>query len=520
LCAIGEPQITCQIRAAGFAGTGVFMPNNSMKRIKSAFSAVRLQPLENLFIGLMGLIVACGIYGGRDTYFDFATTPFYIAMLLMSVNLIPVNGVIATLLLSMLVLASFFLSDYGSGRWESAMPFLRDFSLLAAIVVFALRSKRISDNLRHKEVYMSGAQRLSQTGCLGFCANLEKIGWSEQSAQIFEYSPSTPPTAAMILARTHPEDVQEVLAGFEKAKRREAIIEVSHRLLMPDGRVKHLRMTATRLFKRGNHLEYLGALMDVTAIKQAEAALSQARAQLAHITRVTSLGELAASIAHEVNQPLTAITSSGEAGLNWLSQPTPDLLEVRKAFERIITSSSRATEITLRVRSLSRKTDPLRRNESFNGIINETLLLVRHELAHHGIRSQIKLMAFDAPVSADRVQLQQVIINLIINACQAMDDVDVSERKLLIRSWASDEEVGLEVVDKGTGIPAHVLPKLFSPFFTTKEKGLGMGLCICRSIIDSHQGRIWASSVEGQGSSFQFALPLLTQIEEGYASAI
>jgi signal transduction histidine kinase len=101
-----------------------------------------------------------------------------------------------------------------------------------------------------------------------------------------------------------------------------------------------------------------------------------------------------------------------------------------------------------------------------------------------------------------------------------MDDVDVSERKLLIRSWASDEEVGLEVVDKGTGIPAHVLPKLFSPFFTTKEKGLGMGLCICRSIIDSHQGRIWASSVEGQGSSFQFALPLLTQIEEGYASAI
>ncbi|CAI8904107.1 two-component system, LuxR family, sensor kinase FixL [Pseudomonas sp. IT-347P] len=496
------------------------MSNNSMKRMTSVFSAIRLQSLENLLIGLMALIVAFGIFGGSDSYFDFATTPFYIALLLMSVNLLPVNGVIATLLLSMLVLAAIFISEYGPGRWESVMPFLRDFSLLAAIVVFALRSKRISDNLRHNEVYMSGAQRLSQTGCLGFCADLEKIAWSEQSAQIFEYPPSTSPTAAMILARTHPEDVQEVLTGFEKAKRREAIIEVSHRLLMPDGRVKHLRMIATPLFKRGKRVEYLGALMDVTAIKQAEAALSQARTQLAHVTRVTSLGELATSIAHEVNQPLAAITSSGEAGLNWLSQPKPDLFEVRKAFERIIASSNRATEITLRVRSLSRKTDPLRRNESFNGIINETLLLVRHELAHHRIRTQIELTSFDVPISADRVQLQQVIINLIINACQAMDEVAASERKLLIRSWISDKEVGIEVADKGMGIPAHVLSKLFTPFFTTKEKGLGMGLCICRSIIDSHQGRIWASSVEGQGSSFQFALPLLTPVEAGYASAI
>ncbi|MCU1758803.1 ATP-binding protein [Pseudomonas sp. 14P_8.1_Bac3] len=495
------------------------MPNSSTKRTTSVFRAIRLQPLENLLSGLMGLIVACGIFLG-STYLDYATTPFYIALLLMSVNLLSINGVIAVLLLSMLALAAVFLNQGGFGHWESAVQFLRDLSLLAAIVVLALRSKRIADNLRHKEVYMSGAQRLSQTGCFGFCADLGKIGWSEQSAQIFEYPPSTPPTASMILARTHPEDVPEVLAGFEKAARHEAIIEVSHRLLMPDGRVKHLRMIATPLFNWGRRFEYLGALMDVTAIKQAEAALNQAQVQLAHVTRVTSLGELAASIAHEVNQPLAAITSSGEAGLNWLSRPVPDLFEARKAFERIIASSNRATETTLRVRSLSRKTDPLRRNESFNDIINETLLLVRHELAHHGIRPQIELTAFEVPISADRVQLQQVIINLIINACQAMDDVNASDRKLLIRSWVNDHEVGLEVADKGRGIPVHVLSKLFTPFFTTKETGLGMGLCICRSIIDSHQGRIWASSEEGQGSSFQFALPLLIPYGPGYASAI
>jgi two-component system sensor kinase FixL len=496
------------------------MPNSPTKRTTSVFNAIRLQPFENLLLGFMGLIVACGLFVGSNTYLDYATTPFYIALLLMLVNLLSVNRVIAILLLGMLALAAIFISQGGLSHWESVMQFLHNLSLLAAIVVLALRSKRISDNLRHKEVYMSGAQRLSQTGCLGFCADLKMIGWSEQSAQIFEYPPSTTPTASMILARTHPDDVQEVLAGFEKAARHDAVIEVSHRLLMPDGRVKHLRMIATPLFKRGRRFEYLGALMDETAIKQAEVALSQAQAQLAHVTRVTSLGKLAASIAHEVNQPLAAITSSGEAGLNWLSRPVPDLLETRKAFERILASSNRATEITLRVRSLARKTDPLRRNESFNGIINETLLFVRHELANHGIRPQIELTAFDVPISADRVQLQQVIINLIINACQAMDDVNASERKLLIRSWVNGNEAGLEVADKGIGIPVHVLSKLFTPFFTTKEKGLGMGLCICRSIIDSHQGRIWASSAEGQGSSFQFALPLMAPYESGYASAI
>jgi C4-dicarboxylate-specific signal transduction histidine kinase len=169
---------------------------------------------------------------------------------------------------------------------------------------------------------------------------------------------------------------------------------------------------------------------------------------------------------------------------------------------------------------LSRKSDPLRRNESLNDIVSETLSLLRYELAHHQIKPNIELNAFGGQVSADRVQLQQVIINLIVNACQAMDSVNATQRALLIRTWVKDNEAVLEVADQGPGIASEVLPQLFTPFFTTKENGLGMGLCICRSIIDYHAGRIWATSTTGQGSSFLFALPIRVANDAGYAAAI
>ncbi|MNP16046.1 Sensor protein FixL [compost metagenome] len=165
---------------------------------------------------------------------------------------------------------------------------------------------------------------------------------------------------------------------------------------------------------------------------------------------------------------------------------------------------------------MSRQCDPLRQNESLNDIVSETLCLVRRELAHHKINPKIDLAAFGARISADRVQLQQVIINLIINACQAMDAAGTAQRTLSIRTWVKDNEALLEVADQGPGIPADVLPQLFTPFFTTKENGLGMGLSICRSIIDFHEGRIWARSVVGQGSSFLFALPLGGTSDCGY----
>lgn len=495
------------------------MPCNSNPRLTRLLDTP-LKPLENLLLGLMSLFVAGGILVANQTTVDYPTTALYLALLLMAANLLPIAGVIYTVMLSMLALTLMWVFQGEFEHRESATQCLRELAAMAALAMLALRSKQVADHLRHKEVYMCGAQRLTQTGCFGFRADLASIGWSAQSARIFEYPSGLTPTKDMILARTHPEDVPLVLSAFTKAARHEAMIEVRYRLLLPDGRIKHLHMIATPLSTRHDRFEYLGALMDVTAIKQAESALSQAQTQLEHVTRVTALGELAASIAHEVNQPLAAITSSGEACRNWLNRAQPDLQEARQALERIITSADRGSEITARVRALSRKSVPLQRSESLNDIVSQTLPLVRHELADHGISAKIELTVFDGQVSADRVQLQQVIINLIINACQAMAAGNGGQRTLLIRTSVNDREALLEVADQGAGICASLLEQLFTPFFTTKDNGLGMGLCICRSIIDAHQGRIWATSTVGQGSSFTFALPLMAVNDPGYASAI
>ncbi|WP_256672813.1 sensor histidine kinase [Pseudomonas sp. C1C7] len=482
--------------------------------------ATRLKSAENLLTWLMGLIVVCAIFINTETRADFPTAILCIAVLLMAINLFSLGVVIVAALFGMSMLTSLFIYHGGFESWNSTADFFRDLGLLAVVTLLALRCKKTSDGLQHRVIYYSGSQQLSQTGCMGFRSGREQLSWSDQSARIYEYPVGVMPTLSMILARTHPADVTLVQTAFEKAARREPLIEVKHRLLMPDGRIKHVHMTATPLHTHLGYIDYLGALRDVTASKQAEEALCRAQTQLAHVSRVTSLGELAASIAHEVNQPLAAITSSGEACRNWLSRPQPDLVEARQSLERIISSSHRASEITRRVRALSRKSDPLRQNESLNEIVHETVSLVRYELAHHKINPLIELSPFGAQVNADRVQLQQVIINLIINACQAMDAIEPDARALKIRSWVKDNEVVLEVADRGPGIPADVLPHLFMPFFTTKESGLGMGLSICRSIIDFHEGRIWATSAPGEGSAFLFALPIRVVNDSGFAAAI
>jgi len=471
-------------------------------------------PLINALGWLAGLVVACGILViNSETHNDLAPTILYVTLLLMAANLFSINVVISVALMCMLLLTATYFYNGGYQREESTTGFFRCLTALSAITFLALRSKYAADRLRHNELYLIGAQRLSRTGSVGFCGDDEAMSWSDECARIFEYPLTENPTAAMVLARTHPDDLSLVHEVFEKAARNEPLIEIKHRLLMPDGRIKHVHMIASPLFEQQDRGEYIGALMDITASKEAETALFGVQMQLAHVTRVTSLGELAASIAHEVNQPLAAITSSGEACRRWLDRPTPELSEALQALDRIIASSCRASDVISRVRALSRKSAPLRQPESVNDIVTETLGLVQQELALHRVNPKIELLALSDHVHADRVQLQQVIINLIINACHAMDSVEVCDRLLHVRTWVTDDEAVVEVTDQGSGIAPDVLPSLFSPFFTTKKNGLGMGLSICRSIIDFHGGRIWATSTLDQGTSFKFALPLLTPSE-------
>ncbi|MEX3773095.1 sensor histidine kinase [Pseudomonas sp. MYb118] len=474
-----------------------------------AVIAISPSPWINALGWLIGLVVACGIVViNSETHNDLAPTILYITLLLMAANLFSINVVISIALMCILLLTATYLINGGYHHWESTTGFFRCLTALSAITFLALRSKYAAERLHHNELYLLGAQRLSQTGSIGFRADGKAISWSEEASRIFEYPQNELPTVEMVRARTHPDDVHLVHEVFAKAATRSELIEVKHRLLFPDGRIKYVHMIASPLFEQHGRCDYIGALMDITASKEAELALFCAHTQLAHVTRVTSLGELAASIAHEVNQPLTAITSSSEACRRWLNRPQPDLPEALQSLDRILASACRASDVISGIKALSRKSDPRRQRESINDIVSETLCLVQQELAHHQITLKVELLAQSDEVNVDRVQLQQVIINLIINACHAMDGAETRDRVMYVRTWVVGGAAVVEVADQGSGIAADVLPSLFTPFFTTKANGLGMGLSICRSIINFHDGQIWATSAVGRGTSFKFSLPV------------
>ena len=262
----------------------------------------------------------------------------------------------------------------------------------------------------------------------------------------------------------------------------------------------------------GRFLGYRGTATDITAAiraDQAEQALRKAQAELAHVTRVTMLGELTASIAHEVNQPLAAVVANAEASLRWLNRETPDLAAARRSVEWVINDGCRASEVIRRVRALARKSEMETVRLDLNQVVGEAITLVERELIRHQISLRTELVPALPKIPGDRVQLQQVIINLLMNGIEAMEPVTEQPRELLVRSGKDDaNQLILSVTDNGIGISAENANRLFNAFFTTKSNGLGMGLSICRSIVEAHGGRMSASSNEGPGATFQIVLPL------------
>jgi PAS domain S-box-containing protein len=262
----------------------------------------------------------------------------------------------------------------------------------------------------------------------------------------------------------------------------------------------------------GNFLGYRGTGTDITATiraNHAEEALRKARAELAHVTRVTTLGEMTASIAHEINQPLAAVVTNAEACLRWLDRETPDLEAARRSVEWIINDGNRVGEVIRRVRALANKSDIEKGPLDVNDIIREVVALVQRELISHAVSSRIELAPALPMIFGDRVQLQQVIINLVMNGIEAMQSVTDRPREMVIRSGQDQtHRVLVSVTDCGVGISARDADRLFDAFFTTKCSGMGMGLSICRSIVEAHGGRLSASGNEGPGATFQFVLPL------------
>jgi C4-dicarboxylate-specific signal transduction histidine kinase len=245
-----------------------------------------------------------------------------------------------------------------------------------------------------------------------------------------------------------------------------------------------------------------------TAAKRAEEQVQESQPELAHATRMATFGEQRAFIAHEVGQPLAAIVTSGEACLRWLDHNTPQPEEVRGCVERMIAEGKRASEIVQRIRSLAKGTAPQKTRLELNEVVNEVVPLVQSEVLNHRVSLRLQLAPELPPLFGDRVQLQQVIINLIINGIQAMADIGHEPRELLIESRRDEDgDVIVAVQDSGTGIDPENANRLFDAYFTTKSKGMGMGLSICRSIIEAHGGRVWASNNAGRGATFQFSLP-------------
>jgi PAS domain S-box-containing protein len=272
-------------------------------------------------------------------------------------------------------------------------------------------------------------------------------------------------------------------------------------------RVVAMSRWALQRDKEGNPLGVLENNTDITAATAAREELHQAQSALAHAARVATLGELSASIAHEVNQPLAAIITNGEAALRWMARKEPDLGEAQDALKRVIQDGERASAVIRRIRALTRKTEQNRTALDLNAVIEESLALVQREIAGRNIVLTLDLAAGLTAVEGDRIQLQQVLINLLLNAVQAMDAVAPDARRLCLRTSADEGQACLAIEDSGPGFDPDTAAKLFSAFFTTKPAGMGMGLSICRSIVEAAGGRIWATRNDGAGATFHVTLP-------------
>jgi PAS domain S-box-containing protein len=300
----------------------------------------------------------------------------------------------------------------------------------------------------------------------------------------------------------HPEDRDRIVRRLGASSESGEPFEEEMRIRRVDGEYRWFLCRAVPLRdKRGKIVKWYGAATDIQDRRRAE----ELQAELAHTNRVSTMGEMVASISHELSQPITVTTAHAKASLRWLQRDPPDLTEVRKGTERIVEAGTLAAEIIDRLRSLYKKSSPKRELVSINDVIGEMILLLRSEANEHAVSIRTDLAADLPKITADRVQLQQVLMNLMLNGIEAMKETG---GVLTVKTGRGEEDqVLISVSDTGAGLPAGRADEIFDAFFTTKPQGSGMGLAISRSIVESHGGRLWATSNEGRGATFHFTLP-------------
>jgi PAS domain S-box-containing protein len=370
--------------------------------------------------------------------------------------------------------------------------------------------------LARSEAYLEEAQRLSHTGSFGWKVATGEITWSEESFRIFGYDKGLSVTFDMVLQRIHPEDRAFVQRTLDRASSDGKNFEFEYRLLMPDGSVKNVHVVAHAVGSQADQLDFIGAVMDVTKARRLEEQMNQARSDLAHVARVATLGELTAAIAHEVNQPLGALVTSGYAGLRLLSAEAPDLEEARSSVQLMIDCGLRAGEVISGLRALVKKSPSRRELLNINDAIKDVIVLIGAEARRNRVSLQTEL-SDDLPlVPGDRIQLQQVILNLIMNGIEAMRGIDQPQRKVVVVASRVDasKNVLVEVRDSGAGLQGVTPDRLFDAFYTTKPEGMGIGLAVSRTIIESHGGQLQALPDVPKGAVFQFSLPTNAELIE------
>jgi PAS domain S-box-containing protein len=387
-------------------------------------------------------------------------------------------------------------------------------------VMDTTETKRAEEALRRSESYLAEAQRLTHTGSWAWrVAGRDALHLSEEWYRIYGFDPEEGLSAwEKRQQRMHPEDRAKWQETIDRAIGEKSDYEVELRILLPDGTVKYTHTVGHPVLNAsGDVVQFVGTMIDVTERKRAEEErerLRQAHADLARVNRVTTMGELTASLAHEVNQPIAAAVTNANTCVRWLAADTPNLEEARAAAMRIVKDGTRAAEIISRIRLLFKKGTAERELVDINEVIREMLVLLRNEATRYSISVRTELAADLPQVMGDRVQLDQVMMNLIVNGIDAMKDAD-GARELTIKSQkAENDRILVSVGDTGVGLPVQQADQIFKAFFTTKSQGTGMGLSISRSIIESHGGRLWAADNSPRGASFCFSLPTKAEARE------
>ena len=391
---------------------------------------------------------------------------------------------------------------------------LENAKLYEDLLVENRERRRAEEALRRSEVSLAEGQRISHCGSWRWDVKTGAIECSTECLRIFQLDPAVDsPTITLFFQMVHPEDRDRAERLLASAIRDHAVYAYEYRIVVADGSTKILQTTGVPALTEAGELEFFGTAIDLTELRQTEAALSQAQAELARVTRLTTMGELAGSIIHEINQPLAAVVTNAEASMRWLDRQVPDLSEVRTGLSNVLRDGMRAAKVIAGLRSLVRRSELHLSEVDLNEAIREVLTLCRGDLERGGVTLDLNLSEARPVARGDRVQLQQVLLNLIRNGIEAMDLIRNRTRMLRISTGlAEDNRALVTVEDSGPGMDVATIERIFDPLFTTKQDGMGMGLSICQTIVEAHKGRVWAAASDLPGAALCFTVPLALTI--------